>query len=363
MKVSTNYHELVSTLKHRVEVIEDKGLNMIMKKIPDSDAVGDLDPRVYELAMEQKNRPPINIDINNLDINKLRAGMGFDNIDVTSIKIETTNKIIEGRNGEIPIRIYTPFIIQSMPAIIFFHGGAFIGGSLKTVENFCKCLAERAESVVVSVDYRLAPENKFPKGFHDCYDAVMWVYEHAKELHVNPEQLAVSGDSAGGNLSAVCSLIDRELGNNIIKHQSLIYPGVVLGREPNEYFTWDLEEYTIQHNHALIENKLTFMLKMPDISESYLENAEDIRNPYVSPLLADDLSNLPETVVITAEYDYLRVQGEAFARRLQQSDVKVKTIRYNGMDHAFIDKIGIFPQAEDCANEIAQSLIELFKHK
>jgi acetyl esterase len=350
-------------MKERFEVKEENGLNMIIKRIPESDASGDLDPRLYELLVQQQqNKPPIDIDISQLPIETIRSFMGFDNVDVTVEGIETTYKSIEGRNGEIPVRIYSPLKVQLMPAIVFFHGGAFFGGSLKAVENFCKCLSERAEAVVVSVDYRLAPENKFPKGFHDCYDSVKWVYEHANEFNINPEQIAVSGDSAGGNLSAACALMDRDLGTNMIKLQALIYPTVILSREQNEYFTWNLNEYNIQNNHKMIENTITGLLELPDVSKIYTESEEDIKNPYVSPLLASDLNNLPETLIITAEYDYLRLEGEAYARRLSQAGVKVKTIRYNGIDHAFIDKIGIFPQAEDCAEEIASSLKQLFKN-
>jgi acetyl esterase len=350
-------------MKERFEMKEEKGLNIIIKGIPDSDTSGDLDPRVYELLVQQQqNKPPIDIDISQLPIETIRSFMGFDNIDVTVEEIETTYKSIEGRNGEIPVRIYSPLKGQLMPAIVFFHGGAFFGGSLKAVENFCKCLAEKAKAVVVSVDYRLAPENKFPKGFHDCYDSVKWVYEHANEFNINPEQIAVSGDSAGGNLSAACALMDRDFGTNMIKLQALIYPTVILSREPNEYFTWDLNEYNIQKNHELIKSTITGLLELHDVSKIYTENEEDIKNPYVSPLLASDLNNLPETLIITAEYDYLRLEGEAYARRLSQAGVKVNTIRYNGIDHAFIDKIGIFPQAEDCAEEIASSIKQLFKN-
>jgi acetyl esterase len=351
-----DYHDLVLLLKDCVEIKEEKGINIFIKKIPDSDALGELDPRVYEhLANQKLDNPPTD-----LPIEVIRSFMGFENIDVTITEVETAHQNITGNNGEIPVRIYSPLKNHPMPAIIFFHGGAFFGGSVRTVENFCKCLAERAEAVVVSVDYRLAPENKFPKGLHDCYDSVKWVHEHASELNVNPEQIAVAGDSAGGNLSAACSLLDRDLGNRFIKFQALIYPTVILGREANE-FTWDMKEYTIHNHHDLIENTIKMLLNFPDPSNFYLEKDEDLKNPYVSPLLAQDLSNLPETLIITAEYDYLRLEGEAFARRLSNSGVTVKTIRYNGIDHAFIDKIGIYPQAEDCAEEIASSIKLLYK--
>ncbi|MEH7155806.1 alpha/beta hydrolase [Neobacillus drentensis] len=360
---NTDYRELVSLMKERFVMKEEKGLDIKIKRIPDSDASGDLDPRVKELLIQQQqNKPPIDIDISQLPIETIRSFMGFENVDVTVEEIETTYKTIEGRNGKIPVRIYSQLKGQQMPAIVFFHGGAFFGGSLKAVENFCKCLAEKAEAVVVSVDYRLAPENKFPKGFHDCYDSVKWVHEHANEFNIHPDQIAVSGDSAGGNLSAACALMDRDLGTNMIKLQALIYPTVILSREINEYFTWDLHEYNIQNNHKLIESTITGLLELPDVSKIYSEQEEDLLNPYVSPLLANDLSNLPETVIITAEYDYLRLEGEAYAQRLSQAGVKVKTIRYNGIDHAFIDKIGIFPQAEDCAEEIASSIKQLFKN-
>ena len=168
----------------------------------------------------------------------MRAMMGWNNDDVTKTKVETTYKTIDGTNGPIPLRIYTPTNEGILPAVVFFHGGGFMGGSVDVVENPCKALAEKAGAVVVSVDYRLAPEHSFPAGLTDCFDTVKWVYEQAEDIRVNSQQIAVSGDSAGGNLATVCALMDHEKGTGMIKFQALIYPTVNMSAAPTEDLSW-----------------------------------------------------------------------------------------------------------------------------
>lgn len=365
MVMDEEYKKLVSLMEQRVEVNKHKGLDIVIKKIPDSDVEGDLDPRVMNVTLDMlkamASGPKMDFgSLAAVNIGQLRAMMGWPNVDVTVTEIETEHKTIDGKDGPIPIRIYSPQKSGPMPAIVFFHGGGFIGGSVDSVENPCKCLAEKAGAVVVNVDYRLAPENPYPAGLTDCFDAVKWVYEHAAEINVNPEQIGVAGDSAGGNLSAVCSLMDRDLGTGMIKYQALLYPTVSMSGVATDDFEWNLEEYTVNHNHELIQGIIRALGSSTGLENIYLDGNTKVTDPYVSPLLADDLSGLPATLIIEAEYDYLRLEGEAYARKLIRSGVKTKMIRYNGVDHAFMDKIGLYPQAEDCMNEIAKGLNELF---
>ncbi len=366
MVMNEEYKKLVSLMEERVLVKQQKGLDIVIKRIPDSDVEGDLDPRVMEVALEMvkamASKPKMDFDLGAAEnINQLRAMMGWPNVDVTVTEIATEHKSLEGQDGPIPIRIYSPIKSGPMPAIVFFHGGGFIGGSVDSVENPCKSLAEKAGAVVINVDYRLAPENPYPAGLTDCFDAVKWVYEHAAEINVNPEQIGVAGDSAGGNLSAVCSLMDRDLGTGMIKYQALLYPTVNMSGIPTDDFEWNMEEYTVNNNHELIQGIIRALGSATSLENIYLQGKTKVTEPYVSPLLAEDLSGLPATLIVEAEYDYLRLEGEAYARRLIRSGVKTKMIRYNGVDHAFMDKIGLYPQAEDCMNEIAKGLKELFE--
>lgn len=353
---------LVSLIEKRQEEKNIHNINMLIKNIPDNDNEGDLDPRVkYSLEKaasafvnDPKGEDPKNAE--EIPVDFIRSIMGYVNFDI-SYGIESIDRTIEGRNGEIPLKIYSSNKSKRMPAIVFIHGGGFLGGSTKTVENACKYLSEKIEGVVVSVDYRLCPEHRFPQGLHDCFDTIKWLYENAEDLNVNKDAIGVSGDSAGGNLSAVCSLMDRDLKTNMIKFQGLLYPTVMMSNREIKDYKFDISLYNVKHNHELINNAIMMITNFPPISLLYLNNDEEIENPYVSPLLAENLEGVAETLIVTAEYDYLTLEAEAYGRKLIRDGVKTKVIRYNGIDHAFIDKIGIYPQAQDCINEVAKTFL------
>lgn len=351
---------LVELIEKRTEIRQINNLRIIVKNIPDVDGDGDLDPRVKmareQIAKDRSNMPKNEIPKNSQDIpiEFIRSVMGSPNFDI-SMGIETIDKIILGRNGDIPLKIYSSNKGEGMPAIVFIHGGAFFGGSTKAVENACKYLAQKINGVVVSVDYRLCPEQRFPKGLNDCFDTVKWLYENSKELNVKADSIGIAGDSAGGNFSTVCALMDRDLGTKMIKFQALLYPGVNLSDNKIEDYSFDMNLYNIKNNHELIKDTIMEITNFPPISLLYVEKQEDTQKPYVSPLLAQSLKGMPETLIISAEYDYLTLEGEAYARKLIRDGVNTKIIRYNGLDHAFIDKIGIYPQAQDCINEVAKA--------
>ncbi|MFU1796088.1 alpha/beta hydrolase [Paenibacillus azoreducens] len=367
MNDTTSYENLVSKLSEEIPATKKSGFDFIVKPIPDSNAIGELDPRVLQVTLQTAEKmasleiqPPDPTDMTGF-VMGMRAMMGWNNEDVTKSKVETTYKTIEGTNGSIPLRIYTPMKEGILPAVVFIHGGGFIGGSVDVVENPCKALAEKAGAVVVSVDYRLAPEHPFPAGLTDCFDAVTWVYKHAEEIRVNPEQIAVSGDSAGGNFSTVCALMDHEKGTGMIKFQALIYPTVNMARVQTEDFNWSLDQYEIRNHAELITPMISALGESGDLLfQLYLQNNVDIRDPHVSPLLSDKLNGMPPTLIAIAEYDYLAVECEAYAAKLARCGVPTKLIRYNGTDHAFMDKIGLYPQAEDLMNEVAKEIKRVF---
>jgi acetyl esterase len=351
---------LAALLESKQETRNIHGLDMVVKRIPDNDNEGDLDPRVKtgleQFAKSRANAPKQEApkSAEEIPVNFIRSIMGYPNFDLSK-GIETTDRVIQGRNGEIPLKVYSSNKSEKMPVIVFFHGGAFFGGSTKAVENDCRYLAEKIEGVVVSVDYRLCPEHRFPKGFHDCFDTVKWIYENSDELNVDNNRIGVSGDSAGGNLSAVCSLMDRDLNTKMIKFQALIYPAVTMSEKEIKDYKFDINLYDIRHNEELAKTAIMMISNFPSPSLLYLNRPEEAENVYVSPLLAESLKGLPETLILTAEYDYLTLEAEAYARKLIRDGVKTKVIRYNGCDHAFIDKIGVYPQAQDCMNEIAKA--------
>ena len=233
---------------------------------------------------------------------------------------------IPGVVGEIPVRIYTPEGNPPMGVLVYYHGGGWVLGDLESHDRVCRALANKGGCVVVSVDYRLAPEHVFPAGAEDCYAATKWVAENAASLGADPARLAVGGDSAGGNLAAAVAMMARDQGGPAIAFQLLFYPctdaaldtpsqkefaadGYVLSRGDMEWF-W---------NHYLGAGSET-----------------EKTNPYACPLRAKNLAGLPPALVMTASHDPLRDEGERFAQRLISAGVKVTCTRYEGVTHGFI---------------------------
>ncbi|GGA13190.1 hypothetical protein GCM10008018_67650 [Paenibacillus marchantiophytorum] len=361
------YAELVLILEEKAVASKRSGYDYVVKPIPDSDIPGQLDPRVYAVQQQQAafmasaDKPQLDPSDMTSFVKTIRTVFGWQNEDITRTKVDTAYKTINGSNGLISLRIYTPPQEGLKPAIVFFHGGGFIGGTVDVVEHPCQALAEKSGAVVISVDYRLAPEHAFPAGLTDCFEAVQWVYEHAREIGADPQKIAVSGDSAGGNLATVCALMDRDQGTGMIKYQALIYPTVNMAGIETEDFKWSLDAYDIQHHQELIIPSVEGLGGMSQIILGlYLQNNAEPSNPYFSPLLAENLSGMPATLIVVGEYDYLRLECEAYARKLTRSGVATKLIQYNGMDHAFLDKTGLYPQAEDCTKEIAKEIKRLF---
>lgn len=352
---------LLQALQNQAYEKEIHALKMIVKPIPDSDKKSGLDPRVEQTFYENSLKPnPLNECVE-VPVELIRMNMGYPNKDVTTIPILTTEIQIQSRNGNVKIRVYTPKSNKLKPCITYFHGGAFIGGSLKAVENYCKILSELAEAVVVNVDYRLAPEHPFPAGLYDCFDTVKWIYDNADKLEINQEWITVAGDSAGGNLAAVCCMLDRDFKMHMIHLQVLIYPAVLIDSFPVGDYKWKLKEYDISENDEFAMNAvLSLKALTAGMPELYMGQDSHVTEPYAAPLCSDSLAGLPEALIITSEYDFLRLQIEAYSRKLIRDGVGCRHIMYCGMDHAFIDKIGVYPQAYDSAVEISKEMKKRF---
>ena len=258
------------------------------------------------------------------------------------------DRTIPGPAGPIPVRIYTPAAgAAPRPALVYFHGGGWVIGDLETTDGICRAVANRAECVVVSVDYRLAPEHKFPVPFEDCYAALTWVAEHAAEIGVDGSRLAIGGDSAGGNLSAAAALRARDEGGPALRLQLLVYPVT-----DHSYDTVSYKENG--EGYLLTKDMMVWFW------DHYLNNSTEGDNPWASPLRARDLSGLPPARVFTAEFDPLRDEGEAFAARLAAAGVPVTHTRYDGQIHAFWTMLAVMPAASKAADEAAAALREAF---
>ena len=348
-----NYQECLLRLKQGTVLTQRDNLSIRIKPIPDDAREGVPDGRVMraETALRPSPQPEDERCTTQAEVQAIRDWMGCDNEDL-SHGVVTERRLLDTDSGLIPALCYNPGGGADRPVAVYFHGGAFFGGTTRVVENSCKLLAERSGALVVSVDYALAPEHRFPEGLMQCWQAVHWVHTHAGELGVNPNRLSVMGDSAGGNLAVGCSMLDRE---SIIKLQILLYPCVLLDLSTAD---WREDEYRMDPQYRPLLGSMVRSIggSIPMLNAVYLDEPGKVANPLVSPLLAESLASMPTTMIVAAEYDYLRQQDEQFALRLSEDKVDTVLYLYRGMGHAFFEHTGEFPQVEDCVNEAAEAI-------
>ncbi len=234
------------------------------------------------------------------------------------------DRIIPGPESEIPIRIYTPQGSGPFPILVFFHTGGWQVGNLDIQDPMCRRLTNLVGCIVLSVDYRLAPEFPFPAAIEDSYAATQWAAAHAAEFQGDPARIAVAGDSAGANMATVVAQMARDR-----KGPSLLFQLMICPATDFRLNSASMEEFA--EGYSLTKAQMLW------IANNYLPNVADRTNPLASPLLAPDLSGLPPALIIYAEYDILRDETEAYAARLKEAGVPVKASRYDGMIHDFPD--------------------------
>lgn len=256
---------------------------------------------------------------------------------------------IPGGAGAIDVRIYTPPGAGPFPLLCFFHGGGWVIGDLETHDAVCRELASGAACIVVAVAYRLAPEHRFPAAPEDCVAAVKWLAANAASLNADPARLAVGGDSAGGNLAAVVAQRLRDTRGPALCAQLLIYPVTRLAGEPMP---------------SMIENAQGYLLEAKDMEwfvGHYLPSPNDGARVDASPALAENLAGLPPALVITAEFDPLRDEGEAYARALSAAGVPTVLSRYDGAIHAFYSLYAVMEPGRQALDESIRWLRERFR--
>jgi acetyl esterase len=263
---------------------------------------------------------------------------------------EVVELVAEGPAGPIPLRLYRGKGAEQgrpQPAVVFFHGGGWVIGDLESHDQICRTLANATPSVVVAVHYRLAPEHKFPAAIEDAIAATRWVSQHAARLGIDPTRIAVAGDSAGGNLAAAVALDAREKGPPIAG-QVLIYP------------VTDMHiDHPSHHRHAA-QLPLT-RAAMHWFIDHYLRGPADLTDWRASPLLATDLRRLPPALVITAGFDPLCDEGEAYAAALRQAGVRVEHERFEGQIHGFVAMGKMIADADRAIGRAAAFLRQAFK--
>ncbi|WP_035303181.1 alpha/beta hydrolase [Actinokineospora inagensis] len=232
-------------------------------------------------------------------------------------------RAIPGPGGELRVRVYVPTGDGPFPGVLWFHGGGWVLGSFAENEAVCRVLCREAESVVVSVEYRLAPENRFPAAADDADAALAWITEHGAEIDVDPARIAVAGEATGANIAAVACLKTRDRGGRLPLLQVLAAPVIAPPSTDRQSYV-DYAE-----GHFLTRASMEWFF------QQYPRDPTDLRDPYLNPLQATDLTGLPPALVMTAEYDPLRDEGEEYGHRLMDAGVPTELVRYHGQIHGF----------------------------
>jgi acetyl esterase len=262
----------------------------------------------------------------------------------TTPRSHVSERVVAVDGGEVRVRIYTPPGDIVLPVFLYIHGGGWvIGGEIEMFDPLCDQIAIDARCVVASLAYRLAPEHPFPTPLDDCLEVADWLVSEAAALGIDPSRFAIGGDSSGGNLAAALALRARDRGRPQLCFQLLVYPPTRCVRHRDEYLDGlDVAVLTRQG--------------MAWYWQHYVPSTVDPSDPYVSPLLAPDLAGLPPTLMITAEYDVLRDEAQAFARRLQEAAVPVVLRHYDDMFHGFIGFSDFLPQAREAVGTAVASV-------
>ena len=261
------------------------------------------------------------------------------------------NVLAEGRHAAVPLRVYRPAGVAAttlLPGLVYFHGGGWVIGDLDTHDVLCRQLTAEAGITVASVDYRLAPEHKFPAAVDDAWEATRWVASAADLLGIDARRLAVGGDSAGGNLAAVIALLARDAGAPAIAFQALFYPVTDLSAESRSYNDF-------ADGYMLTRDSMRWF------AAQYLAGKDEAMDWRASPLRAATLTGLPPALIVTAGFDPLRDEGEAYARRLRDAGVRVDYACYGGMLHGFVGMGRLLDSGNRAVSHIAASLREALR--
>lgn len=290
---------------------------------------------LVDKLMQQQVKPAWKMTIEEFrEVSKAFEALGGEHQPVEKVE----NRKVPGYHGDIPIRLYTPKGQAPFPALIYFKGSGFVYGDLDRSDALCRALANATQCKVIAVQYRSAPEHKYPIGLNDSYAATKWVFEHADELNVDRERIAISGYSSGGNYAALVAIRLRDEGVKLA-YQVLMCPCLDLSCSlPSQ------QEFA--EGYLLDAKTIEWFLNL------YLPKDADRKNPKMSPLWEKNLTGLPPTLMITAEYDPLRDEGKQYADNLREAGVPVKYTCYQGQIHALLAYRGELEDEENPVDEI-----------
>jgi acetyl esterase len=305
-----------------------------------------VDPQIQALLDLRAQLPPLHT-LSVPDARAQSAARAMPGLRIAEVA-SVVDRDMQGPDGPLPLRIYTPPGSGPFPLLVFFHGSGFVVCSLDTHDAMCRNLCGGAGCVVVSVDYRLAPEHKFPAAPDDCLAATRWAVANAGTLGADPERVVVAGDSAGGNLAAVTALRIRDEGGPRLSGQLLIYP---------------VTDYHTPGTPSMSENAEGYGLTRQGMAwfwGHYLADPAEAANPLACPLRATDLGRLPAALVLTAEYDPLRDEGELYGQALRKAGVPTEITRWDGVNHGFFFFVGVVDKSGAAMDQACAWLRRLF---
>ncbi|PYZ92637.1 hypothetical protein CR194_13290 [Salipaludibacillus keqinensis] len=350
------HEELTARLKENVTYSKKGRVIITNKKIPFQEESRGLDPRVKRFLTHEADpnvRRPLEID----DLETTRNRVEVNNKDLSK-GIRSEEKQIFSEDHEITLGIYNQ-TKEKKPVLVYLHGGGFFERDIDVMENLCKFLAQEANAVVVGVEYRLAPEYPYQDGLNDCLETVQYIYKNARKFNVDADKIGLVGDSVGGNLALGVHHLSKEKPWNIC-YIGMLCPLVDLSDISRD--NWNIKHYDMSKDSDLIRQELVTMKdSLIFIQTLYLTDLEDVLLPLVSPLLRRDKTDLPPITLTTAEFDFLRIQGEEFSAQAIDAGIPVRHIKYKGMDHAFVRKLGYYPQAADAIKEVSNHFLQVVR--
>lgn len=357
--------ELLRALKKRQTMGEYHGVQVIYKNLPDSNEKGAMDPRLYrdqKKALQMMAWMPsflMKMDTSPKGIEKLRVMFnGVKSAPCVEETITIEKQTVQAEDGyKIPVRIYRTEK-KKVPGVFYYiHGGGFFGGSPDVVEEAVKMFVAKTGMCAVSPEYRLAPENPYPIGHTDCYRVLQWIGENEEELGGSHNLIFVAGDSAGGNLAQYCTTRDREEKKYRIKGQLLLYPTLNMAQVKDSYYQPEMETFEMAPKQRRGLKKMIGMFAGMSAGLEPILGTADTHNDYLNPYTREPADN-PPTFLTVGEHDFLKTETLGYGVKLHKAGVETKIVVYKGFGHAYIDNVGVYPQSEDCVDEMASFVLE-----
>lgn len=358
--------------EHLVDEIRKKQYETTMidvpvtvKPIPDCDVKGAMDPRLYDsqkkmaLMMRFLPKKMMQMDFSMKGVQRLRKL--FNKVDSTHFVegVKETLFTVKADDGyEIPmVRFESSNTLDNAPILYFIHGGGFFAGSSDVIAEALRYIVDRTGVIAIGVNYRLAPENPYPRGHKDTYQALEWVYDNATSFGADPNKIFVAGDSAGGNLTIYCS--NQCINNNkrMIRGQIILYPTVNMGGIKDEYTEFSIDKFEMYDKHRKLLEPGIMMFADAQVSIGQVLGTDEIMNVDLTPYM-EVSAKMPPTFMTCGEHDALIIESLAYARQLVEQGVPTTFTMYKGMGHAYIDHMGNYPQAEDCSIDIGNFILK-----